>query len=650
MRNDKLQSALIAFLLAFMMSLGCIGAIVTGLDMTVNLWMVALWCGISALVSAILFTLSLHPLPFCAAAATGGILWFAGMELSFWAVVFRFSKVYNNAFGWGVLRPEHYTAEMLEPELWLFLCFYGAVLAMVFAWGLCHKKFSLPGIFFGVFTLGSCFLTKETVPDRIWLWLFLFGFLMLLLTRGIGGKNPVQSNRLTRMAALPLAALLLLLFALTPQSTYNADKPAKSVLNTVLENRVFQAIFGDLTESNNGISVDTDRVNLSKQGPRNPGQDLVLQVTTDFDGTIYLRSRALSRYDGETWYMNQEDDVSEDTTWPDYDKMETLGTVQITTRFAHNLLYQPYYVQQMEGHSLGKELENKDKLTEYSYTVAKAPGDSQLAAMETAMPFEYTQTTGNYTSWHTKMAKRIVGDKTSVYDQAQAIADYVRKSATYDLQTQAMSRWSTDFVAWFLQDSYTGYCVHFASATAVLLQASGIPARYVNGYLVEVTAGETTPVYTSNAHAWVEYWLPGFGWTVLESTPPATAEPVPAPEPEKDNSALLVIAIAAALTLALTVFIQRKVRLHLRRKKLSAGDLRRQTLAYWQEAVRFANCLEESPGQNLLELAEKAKFSNHPMTPEDLEPFRIYLDSAKQRIRRHGILRKLYYRFVLALY
>ena len=169
MRNDKLQSALIAFLLAFVMSLGCIGAIVTGLDMAVNLWMVALWCGISALVSSILFALSLYPLPFCAAAATGGILWFAGMELSFWAVVFRFSKVYNNAFGWGVLRPEHYTAEMLEPELWLFLCFYGAVLAMVFAWGLCHKKFSLPGILLGVFTLGSCFLTKETVPDRIWL-------------------------------------------------------------------------------------------------------------------------------------------------------------------------------------------------------------------------------------------------------------------------------------------------------------------------------------------------------------------------------------------------------------------------------------------------------------------------------------------------
>ena len=650
MRNDKLQSALISFLLSFGMSLACIGCIVTGFDMAVNLWMVALWCGLSALISSLLFSLSWHPVPFCAAALTGGALWLGNMELSFWAVIYRYSKAYNTAFGWGVLRPEHYTSDMLEPELWLFLCFYGAVLAMLFAWGLSHRKFSLPGIVLGTFTLGSCFMVRETAPDRVWLWLFLFGLLLLLLIRTPGKRSLPQDNRLVRMASLPLAALLLLLFALTPQSTYTADKPAKAMLNAVLENRVFQAVFGDLTETNNGISIDTDRVNLTKQGPRYPGQDQVMQVTADFSGTLYLRSRALSRYDGETWYLNPENDISQDTTWPSYDQMETLGTVQISTRFAHNLLYHPYYVQQMEGHSLAKEQENKDKLTEYSYIVAKAPSESLLAALDQPMPFEFSQATGNYTSWHTKMAKSITDGKTTVYDKAQAIAAYVRNSATYDLQTQPMSHWSSDFVAWFLQDSYTGYCVHFASATAVLLQASGIPARYVNGYLTEVTAGETTTVYTSDAHAWVEYWLPGFGWTVLESTPPAITEPTPVPEAETDNKILPTVIAVTALTAVVAIFVQRKVRLYLRRKKLSAGDLRRRTLAYWQEAVRFANCLEESPGQNLLDLAEKAKFSNHPMTPEDLIPFTIYLDSAKQRIRRHGFFRKLYYRFVLALY
>jgi hypothetical protein len=138
----------------------------------------------------------------------------------------------------------------------------------------------------------------------------------------------------------------------------------------------------------------------------------------------------------------------------------------------------------------------------------------------------------------------------------------------------------------------------------------------------------------------VEYWLPGFGWTVLESTPPAITEPTPVPEAETDNKILPTVIAVAALTAVVAIFVQRKVRLHLRRKKLSAGDLRRRTLAYWQEAVRFANCLEESPGQNLLDLAEKAKFSQHTLTKAELRELDGYLDIlAKELTKNTRILR-----------
>ena len=76
----------------------------------------------------------------------------------------------------------------------------------------------------------------------------------------------------------------------------------------------------------------------------------------------------------------------------------------------------------------------------------------------------------------------------------------------------------TDFVRWFLEESDTGYCAHFASATAVLLQAAGIPARYVTGYMVDTQAGVSTTVYMDEAHAWVEFYDPSVGWRVLEST------------------------------------------------------------------------------------------------------------------------------------
>ena len=61
--------------------------------------------------------------------------------------------------------------------------------------------------------------------------------------------------------------------------------------------------------------------------------------------------------------------------------------------------------------------------------------------------------------------------------------------------------------------------MHFASAGTLLLRALGVPARYVSGYIADVTAGETVDVPDQNAHAWVEIYLRGYGWYPVEMTP-----------------------------------------------------------------------------------------------------------------------------------
>ena len=97
----------------------------------------------------------------------------------------------------------------------------------------------------------------------------------------------------------------------------------------------------------------------------------------------------------------------------------------------------------------------------------------------------------------------------------QSIMDYVQNSARYSLNTGRMDDSYTDFAQWFLAESDTGYCVHFATAATVLLRAAGIPARYVTGYMVNCEAGVPVIVESDRAHAWVEYfddelntWLP----------------------------------------------------------------------------------------------------------------------------------------------
>ncbi|HCT93173.1 MAG TPA: hypothetical protein DF613_17575 [Lachnospiraceae bacterium] len=83
----------------------------------------------------------------------------------------------------------------------------------------------------------------------------------------------------------------------------------------------------------------------------------------------------------------------------------------------------------------------------------------------------------------------------------------------------------TDVVEYFLSESKTGYCVHYASAGVLILQAMGIPARYASGYVAPASdfrseAGQyVLSLKDSAAHAWAEIYLEDIGWVPVEMTP-----------------------------------------------------------------------------------------------------------------------------------
>jgi transglutaminase-like putative cysteine protease len=72
----------------------------------------------------------------------------------------------------------------------------------------------------------------------------------------------------------------------------------------------------------------------------------------------------------------------------------------------------------------------------------------------------------------------------------------------------------------FLLTTRAGYCEHYASAFAVLMRAAGVPARVVTGYQGGElnTLGNYMIVRQADAHAWVEVWLAGEGWTRVDPT------------------------------------------------------------------------------------------------------------------------------------
>ncbi|MBS0365592.1 MAG: DUF3488 domain-containing protein [Proteobacteria bacterium] len=106
---------------------------------------------------------------------------------------------------------------------------------------------------------------------------------------------------------------------------------------------------------------------------------------------------------------------------------------------------------------------------------------------------------------------------------ALALLEYFRRGGfQYTLTPGTLGMDSVDD---FLFRSREGFCGHYASAFAALLRAAGVPARVVTGYL----GGEWNPVgrffvvRQSDAHAWVEAWLPARGWTRFDPT--AAVEP-----------------------------------------------------------------------------------------------------------------------------
>jgi transglutaminase-like putative cysteine protease len=64
-----------------------------------------------------------------------------------------------------------------------------------------------------------------------------------------------------------------------------------------------------------------------------------------------------------------------------------------------------------------------------------------------------------------------------------------------------------------------GVCQDFAHLMIAALRCTGIPARYVSGYILTHPApGKPRLIGADATHAWVEAWCPGHGWLGLDPT------------------------------------------------------------------------------------------------------------------------------------
>ena len=119
-----------------------------------------------------------------------------------------------------------------------------------------------------------------------------------------------------------------------------------------------------------------------------------------------------------------------------------------------------------------------------------------------------------------ELAQSMAAGATSDLARARAIEQGLRSQYTYTLDLP--QREVKDPLADFLFTRRKGHCEYFASAMAVMLRTQNIPARLATGFQMGLynPISDLWMVRASDAHSWVEAWIPGHGWATFDPTPP----------------------------------------------------------------------------------------------------------------------------------
>lgn len=176
------------------------------------------------------------------------------------------------------------------------------------------------------------------------------------------------------------------------------------------------------------------------------------------------------------------------------------------------------------------------------------PTVAQLRAAGTEIPAgrdEYTLLPVGFPQSIVTEAQDIAGDLPTNYDKALALQSYFH-GPDFDYSTDApvsgdFDGTDSEIIAEFLEVK-SGYCVHYASAMAVMARSLNIPARVSVGFTpgreIVDDDGASYLVTTDNLHAWPELFFAGIGWVRFEPTPgqgeipsfdPGQVDPSPEP-------------------------------------------------------------------------------------------------------------------------
>jgi transglutaminase-like putative cysteine protease len=114
-----------------------------------------------------------------------------------------------------------------------------------------------------------------------------------------------------------------------------------------------------------------------------------------------------------------------------------------------------------------------------------------------------------------ELAEQLVAGRSGSEERLAAVVEHLSTRYEY---SRTNLRSQGDPLVRFLFEARYGHCEYFASATAVLLRLAGVPARVITGFAGGEPIEGGWRFRGTDAHAWVEAWLPERGWVLIDTT------------------------------------------------------------------------------------------------------------------------------------
>lgn len=296
----------------------------------------------------------------------------------------------------------------------------------------------------------------------------------------------------------------------------------------------------DITYSRSfGRAEDFDFANTGFQqgdgplgGPVTLSDELVMRVRAS--SAHYLRGNVKVKYEKDRWLKGKESWIA----LRNYQEIapEILGgqeeRLKITyENMATPVIFNPYQTLSIQGEKESKAYYDEN----YNFTFPKAlyknesyqlkmiksnPPISQSVKALSPYEIEIYTDPGPFISGDVRaLNERICRQSTTDYEKAWAIQTHLRNHFKYNLQVPYTPS-NRPFLDYFLFELKEGYCTYYATAMTLMLRLNKIPARYVEGFLMQEEGEEGTYlVRKRHAHAWVEAYILPYGWLTFEPTP-----------------------------------------------------------------------------------------------------------------------------------